>query len=227
MFGKPATLDLPARTPRPALVDDVYDAIKTWIMDSVRAGDAKANIDALARSLEVSHTPVREALARLAAEGLVRKEPSRGYLVTPPMGPSEVADLYEFRLLLEPWAAGRAAARCGEADVTALADELARCPVAPGDDSYATYRAIAEHDERFHDLVLRIAGNEEARRAFAGTNCHLHLFRLSYGKRMGAKALSEHQAIAAAISSCDAEGARSAMRTHLEQSQRRIAETIT
>lgn len=214
---------LPSLGGRSALVDDVYEAIKAWIMDSVREPGVRANIDALARSLDVSHTPVREALARLDAEGFVVKERSRGYTVTPPLTAPQVADLYEFRQLLEPWAAGRAADRCDEHTGQRLLDELATCEVAPDDEGYEAYRALAAHDERFHDLVLELAGNDEARRAFASTHCHLHLFRLSYGKGMGVQALAEHRAVADAIIAGDDGSAAAAMAAHLRLSSERLA----
>lgn len=218
-----APTPLPSLPARSALVDDVYEAIKTWIMDSVREPGVRANIDALARSLEVSHTPVREALARLDAEGFVVKAQSRGYTVTPPFTAPQVAELYEFRQLLEPWAAGRAAARRDERTERRLLDELATCADAPAADGYAAYRAIAAHDERFHDLVLELAGNNEARRAFARTNCHVHLFRLSYGRGMGTQALEEHRAVADAIITGDEAGAATVMAAHLTLSSERLA----
>lgn len=214
---------LPLPPVRSALVDDVYESIKAWIMDSVREPGVRANIDALARALEVSHTPVREALARLDAEGLVTKEPARGYTVSPPLSAVEVAELYEFRQLLEPWAASRAAARCDDAAAQRLRDELASCADAPDDRGYETYRAIADHDERFHDLLLELAGNREARLAFASTNCHLHLFRLSYGRGMGRQALAEHHAIVDAVMAGDEAAAAAAMARHLRRSSERLA----
>lgn len=219
----PGPLRMPLPPVRSALVDDVYESIKAWIMDSVQEAGVRANIDALARALDVSHTPVREALARLDAEGLVTKEPSRGYTVTPPLSADEVAELYEFRQLLEPWAAGRAATRCDDDAARRLRDELASCADAPADDGYEAYRAIADHDERFHDLVLELAGNGEARKAFARTHCHLHLFRLSYGRGMGRQALAEHRAVVDAVVAGDEEAAAAAMARHLRRSSERLA----
>lgn len=221
---EPALSSAPlGRIERSVLVDDVYERLKAWIMDDVREAGVRANIDALARSLAVSPTPVREALVRLEAEGFVAKAPARGYTVTPPLTEGEIADLYEFRELIEPWAAGRAAALADRDDVAALRAELASCPAAPADDGYATYRAIAEHDERFHDLVLALAGNEQVRRSFAHTHCHLHLFRVTYGTGMGSEALAEHAAVVEAIASADADAAARAMRDHLRRSAARLA----
>lgn len=218
-----AAPSMPLPPVRSALVDDVYESIKAWIMDSVREAGVRANIDALARALDVSHTPVREALARLDAEGLVTKEPSRGYTVSPPLSAGELAELYEFRQLLEPWAAGRAASRCDDDAAHRLRRELASCADAPADDGYEAYRAIADHDERFHDLLLELAGNGEARKAFARTHCHLHLFRLSYGRGMGRDALVEHRAIVDAVVAGDEQLAAWTMSTHLRRSRQRLA----
>src|SRR5262245_57795215 len=102
--------DSPARpAPRQILTDNVYEAIKALVMDHAIAPGARVNIDALARQLQVSQTPLREALARLESDGLVTKEPLRGYSAAPLMSWKQLDDLYGFRLLVEPWAAGSAA----------------------------------------------------------------------------------------------------------------------
>src|SRR3954447_4797766 len=86
--------------PRPALADEVYEAVKALVMDHVIAPGARVYIDGLARQLGVSQTPIREALARLESDGLVTKEPLRGYSATPLLTRSEVDDLFQFRLLV-------------------------------------------------------------------------------------------------------------------------------
>src|SRR4051794_32245065 len=94
---------------RQMLADDVYEAIKTMLMDHVVRPGARISIDGLAREFQVSSTPVREALARLESEGLAVKEPLKGYRATELLTLAEFDDLYRFRLLLEPWAARRGA----------------------------------------------------------------------------------------------------------------------
>ena len=208
--------------PRTPLADDVHEHLRAWIIDAVREPGVRLNVDAVARSLEVSPTPVREALVRLEAEGFVVKEPLRGWSITPPLDAKGLDDLYELRLLLEPWAAARATERATDADRARLAAELATCPTAPPEGGFADYRAIVDHDTRFHDLLLEIAGNHEVRQAFTRTNCHLHVFRLTYGSRMGAQALDEHRAIVDAVDAGDAVAAEGAMRQHLQQARTRI-----
>src|SRR5882757_9435478 len=89
---------------RQMLADDVYEAIKTMLMDHAIRPGARISIDGLARDFQVSSTPVREALARLESEGLADKEPLKGYRATPLLTLEEFDDLYRFRQLLEPWA---------------------------------------------------------------------------------------------------------------------------
>jgi DNA-binding GntR family transcriptional regulator len=105
-LGGSASRRLAARQP---LVDDVYDVLVDMLMNHTLSPGARLNIDALARTLGVSPTPVREALARAEATGLVVKERNRGYAVAPLIGLDELHALMDFRLLVEPHAAGQAA----------------------------------------------------------------------------------------------------------------------
>src|SRR3954452_4463078 len=91
----------PSRLRRSTLGDDIYDVLRARILEhSMQPGD-RVNIDALARELEVSQTPIREALARLESDGLVRKRPLVGYTVSPLLTRAEFTRMFEMRLLLE------------------------------------------------------------------------------------------------------------------------------
>src|SRR5213593_1067253 len=109
---------------RQVLSDDVYETVKGLIMDSVVEPGTRLNIDALTRELGISQTPIRESLARLESDGLVIKEPLRGYRVSSRLTRDEFDDLFEYRLHIEPWAAGRAAERAGADDLARLKAEM-------------------------------------------------------------------------------------------------------
>ena len=205
---------------RRVLTDDVFEAVKTMVMDHAVKPGERLSIDGLAQRLGVSHTPVREALARLEAVGLAVKEPLRGYRTTALLSRAELDDLFDFRLLVEPWAAGRAAERAGDR-ARGLTELLEGFDEAPAE-GYARYRALTEHDQRFHDLVTALAGNDHARQALARTSCHLHIFRLYYVQQIGSTALAEHRAVGAAVTAGDAAGAAEAMRAHLVASRDRL-----
>lgn len=210
------------RPSRQILTDETYDAVKRLVMDHRIPPGARVSIEALARDLGVSPTPVREALARLEADGLVVKEPLRGNRTTPVLNRREFEELYEMRLLLEPWAARQAAGRMTAEGRQRLLTEMTSClPVPPGSD-YETYRSVIDHDARFHDLVFALAGNELVRAMWNRTHCHLHLFRLFYAGGLGAVTVQEHGDVADALVAGDAESAEAAMRRHLEASRSRL-----
>jgi DNA-binding GntR family transcriptional regulator len=218
--GLAARLDrLPQRQ---VLSDDVYETLKGLIMDSVVEPGTRLNIDALTRELGISQTPIRESLARLESDGLVLKEPLRGYRVSRRLDRAEFEDLFEFRLHLEPWAAARAARNATPRGIDSLKEELGSLAEIPDRAEYESYKAFAAHDQRFHDQVLAMAGNETARQAFARTHCHLHLFRLYYAGGIGDPAYREHKRIAAAIRRGDPDQAAATMRAHIEGSRQRF-----
>jgi biotin operon repressor len=84
------------------LADHVYETLMTSLVDGRLAAGESLNIGALSRELEMSQTPIREALARLESTGLVVREALRGYRVAPLFSPEELAELMEARIALEP-----------------------------------------------------------------------------------------------------------------------------
>lgn len=200
---------------RQMLADDVHEAIKALIMDHALEPGARVSIDGLARQLGVSPTPVREALARLESAELVVKEPLRGYRTSPLLSREQLDDLYQFRLLIEPWAAARAAEHADAGGRDRLEAEMRSCAT-PASDTYDSYKALAAHDTRFHVLVAELAGSAQVRRAFERTHCHLHIFRLHYDRGLGERTLAEHRRITRAVLDRDPVAAEAAMRGHLE-----------
>lgn len=200
---------------RHVLSDEVYERIKAMVMDHVIAPGARISIDGLARQLNVSPTPVREALARLESDQLAVKSPLKGYRATELLTLEEFEDLFEFRRLIEPWAARNAARRIDDEGRQALRAEVGSV-TAPQLTTYDSYKALTAHDLRFHSMVARLSGSEQVRVALERTHCHLHIFRLFYTRETGSDALAEHRAVADAIIAGDGEAAEAAMTSHLE-----------
>jgi DNA-binding GntR family transcriptional regulator len=201
--------------PRRALTDDVYEAVKALLMDqAIPAGD-RLSIDGLARDLGVSPTPVREALTRLQSEGLVTKEALKGYRSAPLLSLEEFDDLYRFRLLIEPWAARRAADRIDEEGRRLLSEELSTVE-APSGVSYEDYKRLTAHDARFHALIAELSGSRQVQQALERTHCHLHIFRLHFERTTGTETLAEHRRVVEALLAGDAGAAEEAMRAHLD-----------
>jgi DNA-binding GntR family transcriptional regulator len=205
---------------RQPLTDDVHDVLIDMLMNHTLAPGTRVNIDALARTLNVSPTPVREALARIEVEGLIVKEPRRGYVVAPLIGLDELRSLLEFRLLIEPAAAAQAAIHATPAEASEL-QAFARSGGVGSSDDAAVNRLDMLYDATFHDTVAALARNAWLRDSLARLRSHLHMYRLYYRAQQAAATSSEHIAIADAIARHDPEGAADAMRAHLRTAMTR------
>ena len=207
------------RRKRSLLGDDVYESLSAAVLEHILSPGDRINIDAIARELDVSPTPVREALARLESEGLVRKRPLAGYTVSPLLTRAEFADMFDMRLLLECAAARWAAERAGPGQRAELVVEAART-VEAGDDRewHAAFTAL---DARLHDLVARAAASPLLHDSITRLHSHLHLHRRSFPYAQTTATTDEHERIAAAIRDADPDRAEAAMRAHLTLARER------
>lgn len=202
---------------RSVLADQVYTEILARLMDGkLKSGDP-LSIDGTARDLGVSPTPVREALARLEATGMVVRAALRGYRVAPMLSHNELLDLMDARLLIE---AHNAEAACRHADETFFAeleraiDDLRQAPNGP---HFSDYRSYWEADERFHRTIAEQTRNRFLIGAYNSLGGHVHRFRLfgGTGVRDARSAIEEHTEIVAAMRRGDPAEARTAMTGHL------------
>ncbi|AKZ60175.1 putative transcriptional regulator [Streptomyces ambofaciens ATCC 23877] len=207
---------------RQALSDSVYEDIKARVMDHEIAPGARVGIEALARTLDVSPTPVREALARLEADGLVVKRSLSGYRATELLTRQGVEELFEMRLLLETRAAALAALHADEGQLDAMEATLEAMQAHPGPGGpYASYRDFAALDQRFHDVVAAAAHRPLLADAVERLHAHLHIFRLNSVQDAGEPTLDEHERVVRAILRRRAERAAEAMAEHLTRSLER------
>ena len=205
---------------RPALVDDVHDVLVDMLMNHDLDAGERLNIDALARALGVSPTPIREALARMEAEGLVVKEPRRGYAVAPLTTLEDLHALIEFRLLIEPAAASAAARRLTARDAVAL--QAFAASGGAGDQDATANRLDMIYDATFHYRIAELGGNRWLRDSLARLRSHLHMYRLYHHAGQAAATKPEHVEIANAIAKRDPDAAADAMRRHLESAVTRL-----
>ena len=204
------------------LADDVYGAIFNKLISLEIAPGTRITVDGLVRELEVSQTPIREALGRLEGEGLVVKTHLVGYSATPQITRRHFDELYELRLLLEPDAARRAARKINEDNMRRLTETAEQMRRLDGSRERRKYSAFARLDAELHDQILAIAGNELVRDTLAHLHTHFHIFRLMFHASVTEDALSEHESMLVALSSGDEDGAERAMREHIDRSRRRL-----
>lgn len=165
----------------------------------------------LAEWLGVSRTPVRQALARLQAEGILAVAPRQG-LVVQSFDIAGIRELYDVRIALEGMAARLAAASASRdevARIAALLDGERRLP--------CEARALVRHNRAFHAAICQAAHNRFLARAMQPVTDALDLLGFSTLSMPGrqASALAEHEAIVAAIGARDPPGAEAAARAHI------------
>lgn len=205
---------LPARM---SLADSVYDILLARLMEGSPEPGEPLNIDALARDLEVSQTPIREALARLESTGLVTRAALKGYRVAPLFTAREIDNLMDARGVIEPVNAFLASGRITSGILHELAesiDELVESPRGPGFSEIRDYWAA---DERFHNLIAEQADNEFLLGAYQSLGGHVQRFRLfgGLGVTDADAAIAEHTVILEAFRAGNAEAARDAMAAHI------------
>lgn len=215
-----------ARGRRVPLTERVYDALRTdlaaGLLDDIPLRTAR-----LAGRYGVSRTPVREALARLEADGVVRRRD--GILVLFRPDPAELADLYELRTVLESRGFQRIVLgrRLTGHDLTAVRGELARW-LAFRDDPPATAAAAVTADEQFHSALLRAAGNAALVDELAAVHLRLRPIRAAaLTRERVATMIGEHIAIAELVVAGDAEQAHSALTVHIRAAHDRLGSTRT
>lgn len=147
----PSTL-APIDTGERSLAELAYERILTAILDGDFAPGDRLIMDRLAAELGISRTPVRDALRRMEADGLVQPA-TKGFVIRS-LDAADVRAMYEVREPVEGWAARVAATRAADAG-SAMADALVGLENVPVDEPSAAYRANRD----FHRAIVLAAGN--------------------------------------------------------------------
>lgn len=176
----------------------------------------------LARELRVSRTPVREALQRLAQEGLVELSPGKGARVRM-LSPAEVQEVYEVRALLESEAAALAAQRASAAELETLGGLLRTLEALPPED----YTKQMQVDFAFHTALVEAAHHKTLARIYAGLRSSLVLAR-GFQRTLSQhpRTREQHWAILAALRARDPEQAARAARAHIHYFRDLVARSL-
>ncbi len=211
----------PPTAARASLVDDAYRAIRRRILDNVYQPGQQTLESALADDLGISRTPVREALIRLANEGLVEVVPRHGMRVLP-VSPVDMREIYEVLTALESAAAEMLARRRpSDAELKPLVEatrDMTRTLRADDLDAWATA------DEKFHQGLVELAGNRTLIDAVARLADRVHRARM-FTLRLRPKPVNstrEHMAMLERIRAGDAVGAVEVNRAHRERATREL-----
>jgi len=198
-----------------SLHDEVAATLREEIFGGVLVPGAFIDEASVCERLQISRTPLREALKVLTAEGLLRHEPRRGCFVAE-VTQRDLDEIFPVIALLEgrcAWEAARHASDDDLAALEALHDRLAKHARARRiNDYYATNFAI-------HEAIIMLADNRWLAQVIGDLRKILKLARQQQLHVPGRleQSLSEHLAVFAALKARDSDGAEAAMRTHLNR----------
>jgi DNA-binding GntR family transcriptional regulator len=208
---------------RPSLGEEIYESLLSQLISLKIAPGSRIAVDALVREMGVSQTPIRAALIRLEAEGLVVKTHNVGYSAAPMPTRRRFEEIYAMRMLIEPYTAAQAAARMSSAARQELA-QMARSMGTPDENNTrVAYGKFALRDAQFHARIAAESGNELAADTLGRLYAHMHLFRLRFHSGVTDGAIKEHEVLINAFLAGDPEAARRAMLFHIESSRERMA----
>ncbi|WP_436775861.1 GntR family transcriptional regulator, partial [Yinghuangia sp. YIM S09857] len=199
----------------PRAADRVYEALRTGILDGSRHGGSRLAEADLAEEFGASRTPVREALRRLAAEGMVDTAPHKGARVTR-WTTRDLEELYDLRRELESFAAERAATRATAADLARMAD-LAHLMETATRRRHPDLDAIARHNDRFHECI-RTAATGPRLAALFGSVVRVPLVLSTYHRYDAdglARSAAHHRELVEAFRARDGAWARAVMTAHI------------
>ncbi|MFA9478946.1 GntR family transcriptional regulator [Phycisphaerales bacterium AB-hyl4] len=200
---------------RPNQREAAYQAIReALILQAVPAGE-KLSEPAWSERLAVSRSAVREAFARLEAEGLIELAETAGYVV-PTLTAEDVAEIVELRLALEAAAIDRLCTR-GLNTPEALKELEDACDQQDAFLANGYRLGATEADRRFHQQLVALAGNRRLTAMYRRAPLPL-IHRMLVGTqplRPSDHSVDEHREILRCLREGDAQGARHLLRRHL------------
>lgn len=226
--ANPVTLSSPSPVRRgKSLYEQVYQALRASILSGELKPGERLVETQIADWLQVSRTPLREALRQLQQDGLVTAESGGGLRVTQ-ISTTDAIDLYECRLALEQVAVAGACHHMTPAQRQQLEACVQEAESLQQTDPAPTHRQLLDLDYRFHRLIAEFSGNKRLVSLLDQIFDAMALLRiqtLQHNPNVLDIRL-EHRQILDAIATQDAATATAAIRTHLIASQERVVREI-
>jgi len=213
------------KAPRVSLADSVYETLLEAILSGQLPAGAELNAVLLAKQLDVSRTPVQEAIRRLQSDSLAVDLPGRKARVAE-FTEADIREVYRMRLLLESEAAALASQTMSDDVLEQLRQEASILAATVDKPDWAS-RAI-DYDIKFHELVAWASGNGR----LASDIGRYRLLVRGFCRMTGTidnlqAAFAEHMEILSALEARDAAQARNAMARHIELRLRNVLDGTT
>ena len=203
----------------PTLIrDQIYAKVKEAILSGDIPIGSKVLEGRLAERLNVSRTPVREALHILEMEGLLESFPRVGYRVRE-ITWEEALEIYEIRLALEPLAARRAMESADQSYIDALERTVAAAEAVLKEEQSGDFR---KYDAAFDEIIIKASGMRVLPDIWATLRQRLRVYRMGaqYSVRTRLKAIKGHRRIIECLRAREPHALEAAAREHLEDFKR-------
>lgn len=217
-------MELSGIQPVGRIVDSVRATLRAAILDGTLPAGFPLSVPELSRRLQVSRSPVREALLQMVADGLAVERPRRGIVVAS-VAPDEVLQIHEIREALEALSARLCAGRIDKDGLKELEEILARqAESVRRNDADGYFHTNAQ----FHATIARYAGNPRLQSILEALEIQMKMglrevATRSEQQRLG---LQEHQKVLQALRSGVAEQAEKRMRSHIHDTKERLKQRL-
>jgi DNA-binding GntR family transcriptional regulator len=209
------------RVERCSMSAQAYQILKESIFSERFRPGQKLDLPAIAKQMGVSRTPLKEALTRLAGDGLVAIVPRTGTFVTR-LSRRDIEESFDVRRILEVYAIGLAVRACVDTQIAQLRELVSQMwEVVNADDRTKTYKRYTELDRAFHRLVVDCSGNGRLREAWEQINVHVQMARIRYRRadRELDVSIAQHECIVGLFPSGDRSQLQRLMGQHIEDAK--------
>ena len=215
----------PQQISRARTSDTVVQVLRDSIVAGVFVPGQRLNMAEVAQKLGLSIAPVRDALNRLEAEGLIEVRPRSGTFVSA-LSPVEVRETFEIRAALECLALELGAAKANGEYISGLHELVRKMKKTPSAEN------LHERlNQEFHDLIVEMSGNQKLIRMYQKVGAHITIARIHYRESGWQERLAyernEHRAIVKAIEEGDVEAAKTLLKAHILAAAERLSSDLT
>ena len=208
---------------RATLSDQIYDYLRGEILTGRVLPGERLDLGELVERLKVSKMPVKEAIARLATEGMLEVQAQRGTFVSH-VNPRELAETFEVRCALEMLAGELACKQAKKTDIERLRSLVTEMEQSD---------EVAGHLElnfRFHSLIVELSGNRKLAETYHRLRVPIQVAGIHYRSENWvdrvAQEQKEHRAIVRALEQKDAEAVSRAIREHIKRGGASLLEDV-
>ncbi|MGE0873540.1 MAG: GntR family transcriptional regulator [Burkholderiales bacterium] len=221
-ISRPDSLRTTPASRLPSLAEIAYQQVRDAILDGTLAAGESIGQEAVAERIGTSRVPLREALQRLEAEGLVMLRPRRGYIVTS-LDPGEITDIFDIRMMLEERAGYLATLRATPQDVADL-EALLHAMDDASSASAEDISVFAARNSSFHDRLYAGSGRVQLCRLMGVLRNNVERY-IRIGARIAGnleRVREEHYAIFKAFKRGDAQSVGRLCREHCAATGERL-----